>query len=73
MSASSKNTPISDASTLPRRHRVEMTTREFAMLPSDTVAVLPVGAIEQHGPHLPVYVDSCLNSSGVDATIKIAR
>ena len=29
----------------------------FRKLPSDLVAVLPVGAIEQHGPHLPVSVD----------------
>lgn len=33
----------------------------FARLPADTVAVLPIGAIEQHGPHLPVWVDSCIN------------
>lgn len=26
-------------------------------LSADTVAVLPVGAIEQHGPHLPVATD----------------
>ncbi|NKX43812.1 creatininase family protein [Roseibacterium sp. KMU-115] len=38
-----------------------MTTREFA--DSDTsewIAVLPIAAIEQHGPHLPVGVDSLL-------------
>ncbi len=29
----------------------------FRDLPDDLVAVLPVGAIEQHGPHLPVSVD----------------
>ena len=28
--------------------------------PGTTVVVLPVGAIEQHGPHLPVAVDTCL-------------
>src|SRR5215472_9473715 len=50
---------------LPRRRWVEMTTAEFSALPSDTVAVLPVGAIEQHGPHLPVYVDACLNEGVV--------
>lgn len=33
----------------------------FARLPADTVAILPIGAIEQHGPHLPVWVDSCIN------------
>jgi creatinine amidohydrolase len=50
---------------LPRRRWVEMTTAEFSALPPDTVAVLPVGAIEQHGPHLPVYVDACLNEGVV--------
>jgi creatinine amidohydrolase len=29
----------------------------FRALPDDLVAVLPVGAVEQHGPHLPVSVD----------------
>ena len=39
-----------------------MTTEEFAALDgARTIAVLPVAAIEQHGPHLPVYVDACLN------------
>lgn len=39
----------------------ELTSPEFAGLdPERTVAVLPVGAIEQHGPHLPVAVDTCL-------------
>ena len=46
---------------LPRRFWHEMTTRDFAH--SDTarwIAVLPVAAIEQHGPHLPVYTDTCI-------------
>ena len=39
----------------------DLTSPEFARLdPELTVAVLPVGAIEQHGPHLPVAVDTCL-------------
>jgi creatinine amidohydrolase len=54
---------------LPRRRWVEMTTEEFAVLPADTVAVLPVAAIEQHGPHLPVYVDACLNEGIVAQAI----
>jgi creatinine amidohydrolase len=29
---------------------------------SETVVVLPVGAIEQHGPHLPVSVDAAINA-----------
>lgn len=36
-------------------------TTDFATLdPGSTVAVLPVGATEQHGPHLPLSVDTDL-------------
>ena len=35
----------------------DQTAPTFRRLPGDLVAVLPVGAIEQHGPHLPVSVD----------------
>ena len=48
---------------LPRRRWQDMRWPEFRSLPQNTVAVLPVGAIEQHGPHLPVFVDSCINQS----------
>ena len=42
----------------------ELTSREFETLDAEaTVAILPVGAIEQHGPHLPVVVDTCLNEA----------
>lgn len=46
---------------LPKPIWREMTTRDFSS--SDTtgwIAVLPVAAIEQHGPHLPVGVDAIL-------------
>jgi creatinine amidohydrolase len=56
---------------LPRRQWVEMSTREFARLPPDTVAVLPVAAVEQHGPHLPVWVDACLNQGVVQRTLAL--
>jgi len=36
----------------------ELSHEDFAELDNGTVAVLPVGAIEQHGPHLPTGVDS---------------
>ncbi|HVE52842.1 MAG TPA: creatininase family protein [Ramlibacter sp.] len=43
------------------RYWAELTTADFAVLdPATTVAVLPVGATEQHGPHLPLAVDQCL-------------
>ncbi len=45
---------------------------EFRRLPADTVAVLPVGAIEQHGPHLPVFVDSCINGELLDRALAAA-
>ncbi len=39
----------------------DLTTRDFAAIdPETAVAVLPVGAIEQHGPHLPVATDACI-------------
>jgi creatinine amidohydrolase len=46
---------------LASRYWAELTTADFASLdPATTVAVLPVGATEQHGPHLPLAVDQCL-------------
>ncbi len=42
----------------------DLSTDEFAELdPERTVALLPVGAIEQHGPHLPVSTDATIASS----------
>ena len=43
------------------RHWMELTWTDFAAADmARTVAVLPLAAIEQHGPHLPVGVDSLL-------------
>ena len=39
-------------------HWADLTAPDFAALDrSDAVAILPIGAIEQHGPHLPLSVD----------------
>ena len=47
----------------------ELASPEFRALDTEaTVALLPVGAVEQHGPHLPVAVDTCL----VDAVARRA-
>ena len=46
---------------LPRRDWMEMTWRDIADAGSATqrwIAVLPLAAVEQHGPHLPLGVDS---------------
>ena len=51
----------------------DLASPEFAALdPEATVAVLPVGAIEQHGPHLPVAVDTCLNEAIVRRALELA-
>jgi creatinine amidohydrolase len=41
-----------------KRNWVEMTTEDFADADAAWIAVLPVAAIEQHGPHLPVGTDA---------------
>jgi creatinine amidohydrolase len=61
----------SQATRLPRPRWVDMSTVEFARIPPDSVAVLPVAAIEQHGPHLPVFVDACINAAVVDRAIDL--
>jgi creatinine amidohydrolase len=43
------------------RYWIELTTREIATLPKGTIAVLPTGAVEQHGPHMPVGTDALIN------------
>jgi hypothetical protein len=51
----------------PRRHWREMTTRDFSDADtSDWIAVLPIAAIEQHGPHLPVGVDALIADAMVE-------
>jgi creatinine amidohydrolase len=58
---------------LPRRRWQDMTSADFTALDVDgTVAILPIGAIEQHGPHLPVYVDACINAELLDRVLAAA-
>lgn len=46
---------------MPYRYWSDLHTTDFAALDKDrTVALLPVGATEQHGPHLPVSTDTTL-------------
>ena len=50
----------------------DFTTSDFARLdPADTVALLPVAAIEQHGPHLPLATDALINEAIVSETMKL--
>jgi creatinine amidohydrolase len=42
----------------------DFAAREFEGLdPMKTIAILPIAAVEQHGPHLPVGTDSIINAS----------
>ncbi|EDQ32908.1 Uncharacterized protein, putative amidase [Hoeflea phototrophica DFL-43] len=48
----------------------DFTTREFDDIdPDATIAVLPIAAIEQHGPHLPVSTDSAIMQGMLDTVI----
>jgi creatinine amidohydrolase len=44
------------------RHWQDLTWTDFRSLPGDAVVILPVAAVEQHGPHLPVSVDATINA-----------
>jgi creatinine amidohydrolase len=58
----------------PSRFWADWTTRDFAQARDSgalqhTIAVLPVAATEQHGPHLPLRVDSALADGVVAASL----
>ena len=59
---------------LKSRFWADLTGRDFAALQrspdiASVVAVLPVAAIEQHGPHLPVSVDTSLVNGVIEASL----
>lgn len=59
---------------LKSRYWADLSTRDFAVLQASpeigqVVAVLPVAATEQHGPHLPLSVDATLVDAVVEAAL----
>jgi creatinine amidohydrolase len=59
---------------LPSKFWADLTSRHFAQLAASAVidqavVVLPVAATEQHGPHLPVSVDTTLVNGVVNASL----
>jgi len=57
---------------LPRRYWHEMTSPDFAAMDAENViAILQVAAVEQHGPHLPVSVDACINDGYMKAAVEL--
>ncbi|MFQ5972230.1 MAG: creatininase family protein, partial [Alphaproteobacteria bacterium] len=56
----------------PRRLWADMTAAEIAALDtSRLIAVLPVAAIEQHGPHLPLAVDAIIAQGILDHALAL--
>jgi creatinine amidohydrolase len=57
---------------MPRRFWQDMSSEEFGELDAARViAVLPVAAIEQHGPHLPVATDTCINQGVLARAVEL--
>ncbi|WP_420334205.1 creatininase family protein [Roseibium sp.] len=56
----------------PRRHWHDMTTQEFNS-PScaSWIAVLPIAAIEQHGPHLPLVTDAAIAEGQIRRVLEL--
>lgn len=50
----------------------DLTTQDFADIDAErVVAILPVGAVEQHGPHLPVRVDAAINAGIITRAVEL--
>ncbi|MBM3941088.1 MAG: creatininase family protein [SAR202 cluster bacterium] len=57
---------------IPRRRWQEMTVDEVRRLDAArVVAVLPVAAVEQHGPHLPLGTDALINQGTLDRALAL--
>ena len=50
----------------------DLTSAQFGSLDKErTVVVLPVSAIEQHGPHLPLGTDALINQAIIEGTLAL--
>jgi creatinine amidohydrolase len=57
---------------MPSKYWSDWTSPEFSQIdPSRAVAVVPLGATEQHGPHLPLGVDTLIVNALVEGALKL--
>lgn len=57
---------------LPSGYWQDLSTTDFARVDAArTVALLPVAAIEQHGPHLPLATDALINAGVVQRALQL--
>ncbi len=53
-----------------KRYWAELKSSEFAAIdPNSTLAILPVAATEQHGPHLPVMTDTAIAQGMIETVL----
>ena len=70
MTADSRSAPET-AVALSSGYWEDLATTDFARVdPVRTIAVMPVAAIEQHGPHLPLATDALINQAVVAAALR---
>ena len=68
--------PLAPGDSLPAQHLPsgywqDLATTDFAHVdPARTIALLPVAAIEQHGPHLPLATDALINEGVVKEVLR---
>src|ERR1700730_12540255 len=62
---------LKQGKTMRKLYWTDLTTKEFETLdPGRTIAVLPIAAVEQLGPHLTVATDMAINQGMLDELVK---